>query len=69
MRFLGGGSSGIGGASNEKLQMVLYRPIEELFGIEEDNATYFLHGESTKDLAAFFEAFGRCLEHIFNETR
>lgn len=139
VRFLGGGSSGMGGASNEKLaeklrdtfpedydtkielltrtdtdefmrhvaesdvilplvegqnffneekgyqsgkkltssvmwglgfgkKMVLYRPLAELFGIEEDNATYFLHGESTKDLAAFFEAFGRCLEHIFKET-
>jgi hypothetical protein len=42
-------------------KMVLYRPLAELFGIEEDNTTYFLHGDSTMDHQAFYEAFTNVL--------
>eukprot|EP00571_Detonula_confervacea_P008119 CAMPEP_0172317966 /NCGR_PEP_ID=MMETSP1058-20130122/33441_1 /TAXON_ID=83371 /ORGANISM="Detonula confervacea, Strain CCMP 353" /LENGTH=393 /DNA_ID=CAMNT_0013032665 /DNA_START=340 /DNA_END=1521 /DNA_ORIENTATION=+ len=45
-------------------KMILYRPLAEVFGIQEDNTTYFLHGDSTAHIAAFFEAFGRCLDHV-----
>lgn len=45
-------------------KMVLYRPLAESFGIQEDNVTIFLHGDATARLPAFFEAFGRCLDHL-----
>mmetsp|Transcript_29270 Transcript_29270/g.66106 ORF Transcript_29270/g.66106 Transcript_29270/m.66106 type:complete len:412 (-) Transcript_29270:235-1470(-) len=45
-------------------KMVLYKPLAELFGVVEDNSTYFLHGQSTRWLVAFTEAFGRCLDFM-----
>ena len=49
-------------------KMIIYRPLAEVFGIQEDNTTYFLHGDSTVKLAAFHEAFGRCLKHLLGES-
>jgi len=49
-------------------KMIIYRPLAEVFGIQEDNTTYFLHGDSTVNLAAFHEAFGRCLKHLLGES-
>ena len=45
-------------------KMILYQPLADVFGIKEDNMTYFLHGDSTAKLAAFNETFGRCLDHL-----
>mmetsp|Transcript_9039 Transcript_9039/g.22064 ORF Transcript_9039/g.22064 Transcript_9039/m.22064 type:complete len:474 (+) Transcript_9039:301-1722(+) len=45
-------------------KMILYKPLAEVFGVKEDNHTYFLHGDSTVTLNAFGEAFGRCLCHL-----
>jgi len=46
-------------------KMILYRPLADVFGIKEDNKTYFLHGDATATLPAFTEVFGRCLDHLF----
>ena len=45
-------------------KMILYRPLAEVFGIQEDNVTYFLHGDLTSDPSAFSDAFGRCLHQL-----
>ena len=47
-------------------KMVLYKPLAELFGVMEDNTTYFLHGHSTRWIVAFTEAFGRCLDYMLH---
>ena len=47
-------------------KMVIYRPLADVFGIEEDNATYFLHGESTARTHAFYDAFTRCLDYVLS---
>ena len=57
-------SSSVMWALGFQKMMILYRPLAELFGIKEDNQTYFLHGDSTRDVTAFLEAFGRCLDYI-----
>ncbi|KAL3756381.1 hypothetical protein ACHAWU_003454 [Discostella pseudostelligera] len=42
--------------------MILYRPLAEVFGLQEDNVTYFLHDDSiNSDFTSFSDAFGRCL--------
>ena len=45
-------------------KMILYRPLADVFGIQEDNVTYFLHDDS-KDFSSFTIAFGRCLNQLF----
>mmetsp|Transcript_5700 Transcript_5700/g.12354 ORF Transcript_5700/g.12354 Transcript_5700/m.12354 type:complete len:447 (-) Transcript_5700:217-1557(-) len=45
-------------------KMLLYRPLAEVFGIVEDNVTFFLHGESSARVQAVYEGFGRCLDYI-----
>ena len=39
-------------------KMILYRPLADIFGIHEDNITYFMHGDGESE---FSDAFGECL--------
>ena len=45
-------------------KMVIYEPLANTFGIQEDNATFWLYS----NYDSFAKAFGRCLEHLL-ETR
>ncbi|KAL3759058.1 hypothetical protein ACHAWU_008667 [Discostella pseudostelligera] len=47
-------------------QMILNRQLAELFGIQEDNVTYFLHDDSPIGFSSFSDAFGRCLSQYWN---
>ncbi|KAL7549459.1 hypothetical protein ACHAWF_012726 [Thalassiosira exigua] len=49
-------------------KMVLYSKLAELFGIEENNTTIFVYGESTAHFQAFPEAFGRCLHYLMSQS-